>query len=274
MKAQSDIETVFKKIKNEVSGLHIKKYKSTPGKIGLRTDKGHVVLTYNSYRKGWLDTRADLGPKLIWFRFKPTETKPENYWASELTPDRVKEIFQANHHEIISTLRFEHVGSHNRKSMEWSTDDILLEEIDGSLYVTQGDRKYKARDWKLSDHLVDIINLAVSYGIGCVWRKNHPQKRYFKGGGYFEEGSHHIGFSRSSGERWVFLIGGEAGPPEIRKITFEKHYGEFLKATKVEIDKATFGGKDFSVNPKDLKKILDYFNENGVIDEVEAMLNN
>lgn len=63
-----------------------------------------MVFTYNSYRNGWLDTSARLGPKLRWFGFRPTHNKPEHYWAAALSPDQVEEIYQSNRSEILRVL--------------------------------------------------------------------------------------------------------------------------------------------------------------------------
>lgn len=167
-----------------------------------------------------------------------------------------------------------------KKRAEWQPVGILLEEMDGSLYVSQGGKKYKARKWKLTGELFDIIDLAIRNGLGSVWRERgkrspqgHPRQSYFEGGDNFEEGSHHIGFSRTSEERWVFVIGGEAGPPRINKVTFEKHYAAFLEAANIQYEKITGGGKDLSINPKDLEKALDYLTENDAINEIEGKLN-
>ena len=168
-----------------------------------------------------------------------------------------------------------------KKSAEWKTVDILLEEINGLLYVNQRGKKYIARNWKLTDELCGIVHLAVSKGLGCVWRERgkkspqgHPKESYFEGGEYFEKGSHHIGFSRTPQERWVFVVGDEAGPPEIKKITFEKHYAEFLDAAKIHYEKEKGRGKNLSVDPKNLKEALDYLIKNVALDVVEERLRN
>ena len=93
------------------------------------------------------------------------------------------------------------------KMAKWETVDILLTETDGQLYVSQGGGKYKAREWKLTGELFDIIDLAISKGLSSVWRQRHPMAKYFEGGKSFEKSSHHIGFSRSPKERWVFEVG-------------------------------------------------------------------
>ena len=45
-----------------------------------------------------------------------------------------------------------------KKSAEWKTVDILLEEINGLLYVNQRGKKYIARNWKLTDELCGIVH--------------------------------------------------------------------------------------------------------------------
>ncbi len=81
----------------------VKPFPKTPKKLGLRAERTLVVFTYNSYRKGWLDTRAQLVPELPWFGFEETHNKPE-YWAAELSPERVEEIYRANRRDILAAL--------------------------------------------------------------------------------------------------------------------------------------------------------------------------
>ena len=84
--------------------------------------------------------------------------------------------------------------------------------------------------------------------------KGHPKESYFEGGEYFEKGSHHIGFSRTPQERWVFVVGDEAGPPEIKKITFEKHYAEFIEAADLKMLMRMALVEIYLLNPKTSKR--------------------
>ena len=96
-----EIREIFAAISRVYPALTVTKF-DTPTKLGLRRGTD-VVLTYNSYRKGWLDTSATLGPQLHWFGFKPTNNKP-GYWAVELPPERVEDIFRANREAILAML--------------------------------------------------------------------------------------------------------------------------------------------------------------------------
>jgi hypothetical protein len=98
------IRKVFDDIRCAITGMKVKEYPTTAGKLGLRFDGQQVVLTYNSYKRGWLDTRAELGTTLRWFRFQPTHNKPNQYWAVKLTPDKVQSIYQAHREEILAAL--------------------------------------------------------------------------------------------------------------------------------------------------------------------------
>jgi hypothetical protein len=98
------IRRVFNDVRAALPRIDVKEYPSTPGKLGLRTDGSRVVLTYNSYKEGWLDTSARLGPRLHWFGVTPTHNKGDQYWAAELSPESVEEIYRTGRAEILAVL--------------------------------------------------------------------------------------------------------------------------------------------------------------------------
>ena len=99
------IQEVFEDINQSLPAIEIKPYSTTPTKLGLRFGGTKVILTYNSYKQGWLDTSAALGPKLRWFKFRPTPNKPDQYWAVQLTPEEVRRIYREHRDEILAVLR-------------------------------------------------------------------------------------------------------------------------------------------------------------------------
>lgn len=98
------IRRMFNDIHAALPETSVKEFPATAGKLGLRVGSSVVVFTYNSYRKGWLDTSVQLGPKLCWFAFRPTHNKPDQYWAAELSAERVEEIYRANRVGVLAVL--------------------------------------------------------------------------------------------------------------------------------------------------------------------------
>lgn len=107
-KAENDvpapIRRVFADLEAALPGARVKEFPATTGKLGLRAGESRVLLTYNSHKKGWLDTNARLGTKLRRFSFSPTHNKPGLYWAAELTPEQVETIYRANRGEIVAAM--------------------------------------------------------------------------------------------------------------------------------------------------------------------------
>jgi len=134
--------------------------------------------------------------------------------------------------------------------------------------VEQEGETYIARRWRLTKQVKDIVQLAVNYGFDKLWRNGHPQKAYFKDNVKYEKGSPHIGFSTSHNERWLFVLGAEARPPNVNVITFESGNEEYLKkilttelAPRMPIKEGAWqwegrGGNNIFVHPSDLEKIL------------------
>ena len=137
--------------------------------------------------------------------------------------------------------------------------------------------EYCARNWLLTQQVKDIVLLAIRYGFDKLWRKGHPQTAYCKvrkdggpevKGGKYDDGSPHIGFSSSIDGRWLFVLGAEARPPNVKVITFEKGNEEYLKkilttelAPRMPIREGAWqwegrGGNNIFVHPSDLEKIL------------------
>ena len=106
MTNSTHVRDVFADIQRALPVLSLKEYPATEGKLGLRLGSA-VVFTYNSYRKGCLDTSVALGPKLHWFAFKPTHNKPSLYWAAKLDAFDVRRIYFANRNSILSVISSE-----------------------------------------------------------------------------------------------------------------------------------------------------------------------
>ena len=138
--------------------------------------------------------------------------------------------------------------------------------------ITQDNRSYIARNWRINSKLKEIVELSASCDLTKLWRNNHPSKRYYldKTFNDYIKGSHHIGFSHTHDHRWVFVLGAESlsrrtGGQIIKFVTFNKIYYDQLNDCLTEVNlvpssgqfcKQNFGGKDLLILPEDLEKVL------------------
>ena len=128
-------------------------------------------------------------------------------------------------------------------------EGLTLVEEPGGVRVTQAGRSYLARRWRLTPEVLKVIEAALARGLTCLWQHGHP-------GG---DESHHISFSFShSPSSWVFVIGGEAKPPGLRCVTFNKRLKEYFHHAGLGWMWAweTAGGKNILVQPEDLDSVL------------------
>mgnify|MGYP004044547959 CR=1 FL=1 len=135
--------------------------------------------------------------------------------------------------------------------------------------VEQDDRAYIARKWCLTEDVKKTIRLALDHGFSRLWRHRHLQDEYFTGGLKERIGAPHIGFSRNHHERWLFVVGQEARPPNLKVVTFHKKYDSQLTSilgpAKVGSENSiaprtwareTRGGRNLLTHPSDLEFIL------------------
>ncbi len=170
-----------------------------------------------------------------------------------------------------------------RTSNQWYFKELntVFEEVEDKqgkylgIKITQNDKTYIARNWRINEQIKNIINLASSCNLKCLWRHGHPLDKYFlnEKENDFLKGSHHIGFSEKHAYPWVFVLGSESlrrrhGGQLIKSITFNKKYlnriNKYLIETKNtgslpdkgEFCLQKFGGKDISILPVDLEGLL------------------
>lgn len=128
--------------------------------------------------------------------------------------------------------------------------DLRIEEEPLGLRITQSGRSYLARKWQLTTEVHSVIDLALEHGLTCLWQENHPSGPE----------SNHISFSFDrTKSSWVFVIGAEAKPPLVKRVTFNKRLKEYFKNSGLGWvwDWETAGGKNILVMPRDLKSILE-----------------
>lgn len=142
------------------------------------------------------------------------------------------------------------------RNLEIPKYDLAINTTDQGLIISQNGASYIANKWQLTDEVISIINLAHSAGLTCHWQKGHPSASKYKGASGYQSGIHHISFARSHDEKWVFVLGGEAKPPAVNIITFNKDFKQFLDNSGCEAEWEWAGGKNIFVQPKYLHKLL------------------
>ena len=126
------------------------------------------------------------------------------------------------------------------KSWYLETSEAKFDEVETNegkflgTRISQDDKTYIARNWKITEEVKKIIVKAAENGFTKLWRQNHPQERYMIDGPDYLRGSHHIGFSKSHSDHWVFALGAESlsrkgGVQRVKEITFNKYYGHFIE---------------------------------------------
>lgn len=141
-------------------------------------------------------------------------------------------------------------------SLAFPSLDARFIDVPGAVEITQRGRTYRARDWQLTPELVEIIHAAVDSGFGCFWVNGHPSVPYFFGNPKFQHGSHHITFSRSHEERWVFVVDGSSKPPSPIDVTFNKGLRDFLERVGESHQWEHSGGHNLRVARARLSAVL------------------
>jgi len=134
--------------------------------------------------------------------------------------------------------------------------DLEIEEIEWGISVSQRNVTYVARKWKLTDNVKYIIDIAHKAGLTCHWQYGHPSSNVYLGNNGFEKGSHHLSFSRSHEEKWIFVIGAEAHPPNVDFITFNKAYRNFVANSGVTWRWEWSGGENILIQLEDLEALI------------------
>ena len=118
--------------------------------------------------------------------------------------------------------------------------DLFITEQNEGLLISQNNKTFLARKWKLTQEVRDIIELSIINGFSKLWVEGHP-----KG-----DTSHYICFSRSHSKPWEYLIGGEAKPPNVNMITVNATHRKLLETSNVNFHWQNFGGKHLFLSPK------------------------
>lgn len=136
----------------------------------------------------------------------------------------------------------------------------VLEDIAGAIEIIQNGKKYRARDWRLTPEVVEIIHIALSHGLIALWTQGCPQNRYFEGDYLFGKGSHHLSFSRSHSSPWIIAVDGNATPPVPKQVVINKRYRDCIDRAGLPYEMETRGGKNILIRPLDLTEALSRIN--------------
>lgn len=143
-----------------------------------------------------------------------------------------------------------------RSERFWPESDLRICDVGDGILIAQRGRRYKARAWRLTDELVEFVDLAVHYGFDANWVDGHPSVAYMDGGKKFDIGSHHITFARSTDRRWAFVLGAEAKPPRITAVTFNAKLVDTIHAADVPFRWEHAGGHNVFIEPNDVPLLL------------------
>lgn len=118
--------------------------------------------------------------------------------------------------------------------------DITIQDCEGGVAIRQDGRCYIARRWKLSDELECVVRTALQFGLTKLWQCGNPKGRE----------SSRISFSTShAANSWVFALGLEARPPQLRRITFPRRLLPAFESAAWEWSQQSWGSRDILVPP-------------------------
>jgi hypothetical protein len=160
------------------------------------------------------------------------------------------------------------------KVERWPEADLQLEEVDDGLLVSQGERTYLARKWRLTPELCQYVNLCLEHGLRYVIRYDarsgqalHPREENLN----IAKGAQYLDFSRSKYDRWVVGIDQYSGRPNIKQIVCEKSYRRYVKETAARWVCEAHGGQNIFFPFEDLPLVLAVLTP-AVIQDVEQAL--
>ena len=141
------------------------------------------------------------------------------------------------------------LAEHRFSAHGWSA---TLRDSREGIVVEQDGRSYVMRRRRLSAELLRIVDLAFSYGSGCLIRLSpsmtprHPSKAE----------ADYVGFSKLPSHRWTFVIDQYSGGPEPSQITVHKHYAEAMRQAGIPIVWETAGGQNLFAPSSSAEDVL------------------
>lgn len=82
---------------------------------------------------------------------------------------------------------------------------LKIYECEQHLLIEQNGERYLAHNWRWSDEVRHVVDLALSHDLTCMIRNRHPSNRVKKG---VDSGVtvDHLGFSITSNHDWAFVL--------------------------------------------------------------------
>lgn len=132
----------------------------------------------------------------------------------------------------------------------WASINLTISEVENGLVIDQAGERYLAREWRLSDEVVSVIDRAIASGLGCIIQDTSPQRN--RRLPVNECGVEYIGFSQRPEECRVFVL--DQYSLERKKdrrhptqVTFAKHYRGVPDSAGVPFADERGGGKNVFV---------------------------
>lgn len=109
---------------------------------------------------------------------------------------------------------------------KWAEYDLQISDSDRGLLITQNGDGYVAKNWNVTQPVINIFEKALKYGLTCLLQNGHPQpsKREPEG-----DGAEYIAFSRVPNELWVMCIddnspSSKKSRNDVLQVLFNKRY--------------------------------------------------
>lgn len=113
--------------------------------------------------------------------------------------------------------------------------DLQIEAEERGLKIQQCGEAYLAKNWRLTNEVIGIVETAVKFGLTSALQQRHPQaaKRYETG-----ETVEYISFSLSPTDYWVFAVDDQCSPSwkvrdECYRVIFKRAYRAPLRAAGI-----------------------------------------
>lgn len=144
-------------------------------------------------------------------------------------------------------------------SISWKDKNNLelLETADG-IIVSQNNESYLARNWHLTDQVIEVIQWAIESGLHWLVQNGHPKicNRYPHG-----NGENYISFSPVQKNLWVFVMD-EQSPSskhdrrDVRRVIFQKKYAPIFDQYRIKYKTESRNTKNLIVEKSEIREAI------------------
>ncbi|MBI5376409.1 MAG: DUF91 domain-containing protein [Candidatus Schekmanbacteria bacterium] len=120
----------------------------------------------------------------------------------------------------------------------WEKYDLTIEQVDRGLLISQGGDAYVAKEWRLTQQVIKIIEIALQNGLVSLIQNGHPQpsKREPMG-----DGAEYLSFGRVPNELCLMVLNKNSptnpnSRTDVKKVLFRKHYRHVLKQSDIPFE--------------------------------------